>query len=83
MSQTTKFVDEQENRLHEDDVQSGYFTRTPDVVDQVTGDLISKGTWDSTSHTFNSVIAPVIPGLSLRFVMFPVGLLRLRTRIFG
>ncbi len=61
-SQTIKFVDENGNTLHENNVQTSEFTRTADIVDAVTGDVITNGAWNETSHKFGTINVPVIDG---------------------
>ncbi|AXX74631.1 mucin-binding protein [Limosilactobacillus reuteri] len=61
-SQMIKFVDENGNTLHENNVQTSEFTRTADVVDAVTGDVITEGAWNETSHKFGTINVPVIDG---------------------
>ena len=61
-SQTIKFVDENGNTLRENNVQTSEFTRTPDVVDAVTGKTITEGSWNETSHKFGTINVPVIDG---------------------
>ncbi|WP_267866955.1 mucin-binding protein, partial [Limosilactobacillus reuteri] len=61
-SQTIKFVDENGNTLRENNVQTSEFTRTPDVVDSVTGKTITEGSWNETSHKFGTINVPVIDG---------------------
>ncbi|MBB1079595.1 MucBP domain-containing protein, partial [Limosilactobacillus sp. STM2_1] len=61
-SQTIKFVDESGNTLRENNVQTSEFTRTPDVVDTVTGKTITEGSWNETSHKFGTINVPVIDG---------------------
>ncbi|MGI1802250.1 mucin-binding protein [Limosilactobacillus reuteri] len=61
-SQTIKFVDENGNTLRENNVQISEFTRTPDVVDSVTGKTITEGSWNETSHKFGTINVPVIDG---------------------
>ena len=61
-SQTIKFVDENGNTLRENNVQTSEFTRTPDVVDAVTGKTITEGSWNETSHKFGTIDVPVIDG---------------------
>ncbi|WP_414467486.1 mucin-binding protein [Limosilactobacillus reuteri] len=61
-SQTIKFVDENGNTLRENNVQTSEFTRTPDVVDAVTGKTITEGAWNETSHKFGTINVPVIDG---------------------
>ncbi|MRH72548.1 YSIRK-type signal peptide-containing protein, partial [Lactobacillus reuteri] len=61
-SQTIKFVDENGNTLHENNVQTSEFTRTADIVDAVTGDVIANGAWNETSHKFGTINVPVIDG---------------------
>ncbi|MCC4330647.1 YSIRK-type signal peptide-containing protein, partial [Limosilactobacillus reuteri] len=61
-SQTIKFVDENGTTLRENNVQTSEFTRTPDVVDSVTGKIITEGVWNETSHKFGTINVPVIDG---------------------
>ncbi|EDX43008.1 YSIRK signal domain/LPXTG anchor domain surface protein [Limosilactobacillus reuteri] len=61
-SQTIKFVDENGNTLHENNVQTSEFTRTADIVDAVTGNVIANGAWNETSHKFGTIDVPVIDG---------------------
>ncbi|MFR0608308.1 mucin-binding protein, partial [Limosilactobacillus balticus] len=61
-SQTIKFVDENGNTLRENNVQTSEFTRTPDVIDSVTGKTITEGSWNETSHKFGTINVPVIDG---------------------
>lgn len=61
-SQLVKYVDEDGNELHPSASQSFTFTYTGDTYDKETGELISKGTWNVTSHGFTSEGVPVING---------------------
>ena len=61
-SQTVHFVDEAGNELVKDNVQTSEFVRTADVVDATTGDTITEGKWNETSHVFGEVNVPVVKG---------------------
>lgn len=49
------------DKTPKDDVQSFGFTKKV-VIDKVTGDIIDKGQWSDTSHTFGMKDSPVIDG---------------------
>ncbi|WP_302583041.1 mucin-binding protein, partial [Lactobacillus intestinalis] len=49
------------DKTPKDDVQSFTFTKTM-VVDNVTGKVITDGSWNVTSHTFGNVDTPVVDG---------------------
>ena len=49
------------DKTPEDNVQSFTFTKTM-VIDNVTGKVITDGSWNVTSHTFGNVDTPVVDG---------------------
>src|SRR5699024_936833 len=61
-SQTVRYVDENGNKLLPENNASDKFTYSGDTVDQVTGEVTEKGSWDKDSRTFDAVKVPVIDG---------------------
>src|SRR5699024_8944434 len=54
-SQTVRYVDENGNKLLPENNASNKFTYSGDTVDQVTGEVTEKGSWDKDSRTFDAV----------------------------
>src|SRR5699024_7354179 len=54
-SQTVRYVDENGNKLLPENNASDKFTYSGDTVDQVTGEVTEKGSWDKDSRTFDAV----------------------------
>lgn len=61
-SQTVKYVDESGNELSPTRVSNFDFNYSGDTYDAVTNELISRGSWDATSHDFTAEDVPVING---------------------
>lgn len=61
-SQTVRYVDENGKKLLPENNASDKFTYSGDTVDQVTGEVTEKGSWDKDSSTFDAVKVPVIDG---------------------
>ncbi|MEY8663123.1 MucBP domain-containing protein, partial [Ligilactobacillus faecis] len=61
-SQKVKYVDESGNELSPTRVSNFDFNYSGDTYDAVTNELISRGSWDATSHDFTAEDVPVING---------------------
>lgn len=61
-SQIIKYVDTEGNVVAEQNTENFTFHKSGDVIDTVTGEVIQQGSWDATSHTFNTVNNPVVDG---------------------
>jgi hypothetical protein len=61
-SQRVEYVDENGQELQQASTDSDNFIYSGDVVDQITGKITEKGSWDHTSKAFAAVKVPVIDG---------------------
>ncbi|CCI81665.1 mucin-binding protein [Lactobacillus hominis] len=64
--QIVNFVGPDGKPLVAPNTQTTTFTKSPDVVDPITHEVIKKGSWKETSHTFKNVDSPVIKGYVTR-----------------